>query len=144
MRASAGVEIGIGRGISSPRSATISYLEVLGGSAHGGVGVLPAEYRSGFTATRSGNAFNKSVQSLYTGEQNFDCIFRYLAGSFSGGPCLCEQPWFALAPSHPRFKETYALLFSARLSGETIFVATTGAAVSGCGGHAEVRYAEFS
>jgi hypothetical protein len=82
----------------------------------------------------------KQVQAIFPGDNAHACVFFALQGVSSADPGVSASAWFALNPSHPRFKETYALLMSARLSGETIDVGTTGSAASACPGYAEVNY----
>jgi hypothetical protein len=82
----------------------------------------------------------KQIQAIFPGDNTHACVYFALQGVVPADSGVSTSAWFALSPNHPRFKETYALLISARLAGETIDVGTTGTAASSCGGYVEVNY----
>lgn len=84
---------------------------------------------------------NTQIASLFPGDLGRDCIFFTLNGVADAQSASAPgAPWFALAKTHPNFKEQYALILAAKMTGATIGVVTTGNGVSACSGHAEVNY----
>jgi hypothetical protein len=88
-------------------------------------------------ATHSG----KQIQAIFPGDKTHDCVFVALQGVSQADPAVSQTPWLVLVPTHPRFKETYALLMAARFSGETVDIGTTGSTASGsCSDYPEINY----
>lgn len=83
------------------------------------------------------------VAILFPGDTTRDCVFFTLSGVTQADPASPSSPWFAIPRSHPNFKEQYALLLAARLSGTPVDVETTGTLLGGCGSHVEVKWVEF-
>jgi hypothetical protein len=74
--------------------------------------------------------------SYLSGGDSRPCAFFMLDGVTEAVASVPASPWFVLPKTHPQFKETFALLLSAKLSGTKVNVITTGG-VNACG-HAEV------
>lgn len=77
----------------------------------------------------------KTVAALNGGDSR-PCAFFTLDGVPEAVSAVPGSPWFVLPIIHPKYKETFALLLSAKLSGRSVYVVTTGG-VHSCG-HAEV------
>jgi len=72
------------------------------------------------------------------------CVFFSIIGVSEADPTVKPGwPWFAVRQSQNGFKELYALLLSAKLSGNPVIVSTTGAAVSECDGYVGVSNAYY-
>lgn len=78
---------------------------------------------------------NRAVGYLSAGDAR-PCAFFQLEGVNEAVPAVQSSPWFVLPNAHPHFKEAFALLTVAKLTGRLVTVTTTGG-VHPCG-HAEV------
>lgn len=78
---------------------------------------------------------DRTIELLGAGDTR-PCAFFRLHGVSEAVSAIPGSPWFALPKSHGQFKESFAVLLSAKLTGKTVNVATTGG-VHACG-HAEV------
>jgi hypothetical protein len=78
---------------------------------------------------------NASVGNLFAGDTRA-CVFFTLTGVNEADPALPGVAWFVVPKTHPFYRETYALLLSAKLSGRPVNVVTTGV-IDPCG-HAQV------
>lgn len=78
---------------------------------------------------------NRTVGYLSAGDAR-PCAFFQLEGVSEAVPAVPGSPWFVLPNAHPHFKEAFALLTVAKLTGRLVTVTTTGG-VHPCG-HAEV------
>ena len=83
----------------------------------------------------SADFFGRSVSYLSGGDSR-PCAFFTLEGVTQADPALPGVSWFVLPKTHPQFKESYALLLSAKLTGKLVNIITTGA-IDPCG-HAQV------
>lgn len=87
-------------------------------------------------AWSAGASFNNvQVDYVFSGDTRA-CVFFKLVGVAEADSALPGVAWFALPKTHPLFRETYALLLSAKLAGRAVSVSTTGA-IDPCG-HAQV------
>jgi len=77
----------------------------------------------------------KTVAYLGGGDTR-PCAFFTLDGVAEALPAVPGAPWFVLPKTHSQYKETFAVLLSAKLTGRQVYVITTGN-VHPCG-HAEV------
>jgi hypothetical protein len=80
--------------------------------------------------------FPSSTVGYLGGGDTRPCAFLTLNGVSQADPAI-PGPWFALPKAHSQYKETFALLLSAKLTSRTVYVTTTGGINSSCG-HAEV------
>src|SRR5262245_12585444 len=88
------------------------------------------------SAWSAGNSFNNyPLDYVFPGDTR-GCVFFRLVGLGEADPGVPGSAWFALPKTHPLFRESYALLLSAKLTGQRINVSTTGA-IDPCG-HAQV------
>jgi hypothetical protein len=85
---------------------------------------------------------SKLVAEIQPPQAAQDCVYFRLDGvSVADGGVLSNNPYFALPRTHVGFKEIYALLMSAYLTGTTVSVRTTGAAAGGaCGVYVGVNW----
>jgi len=68
-----------------------------------------------------------------------DCVYFTLSGVSQADPLVPNNAWFAMPSSHYGFAMVYAALLSAKISGTTLQVVTTGALAGGsCGNYAGV------
>lgn len=74
----------------------------------------------------------KPVGQLSSTYQNSDCILFTLEGVSEADPGVPGNPWFAIPRSQYGSKDAYAMLLSAKLSGQTISIATNGSSAA-CG-----------
>jgi len=79
--------------------------------------------------------WGKSIGYLGGGDSR-PCVFFNLVGVSPADPALPGVDWFVLPKTHPQFKESFALLMAAKLTGKLINVTTTGL-IDPCG-HAQV------
>ena len=77
----------------------------------------------------------RSVSYLSGGDSR-PCAFFTLEGVAQADPAQPNVGWFVLPKTHPQFKETYALLLVAKVTGRTVNVTTSGL-IDACG-HAQV------
>ena len=63
------------------------------------------------------------------------CAFFSFEGVAQVDPSMPGLPWIVVRQSQNGFKEIYAFLLAARLSGQTVNVQTTGVAVPECDGY---------
>lgn len=80
--------------------------------------------------------FGKTVSYLGAGDSR-PCAFFTLDGVPEAVAAVPGAPWFVLAKDHPKYKESFALLLSAKLTGRQVNVTTSGNVYAACG-HAEV------
>lgn len=66
------------------------------------------------------------------------CLFFTLKGVSVVDTSVAANPWIAVPITYQGYKELYALLISARLTGGTFNVTTSGSA---CGGYAQLQVA---
>jgi hypothetical protein len=91
-------------------------------------------------STFGANYSAKQIANLFPGDANYDCVFFQLEGVSAADPAA-PSPWFVIPRSRLNYREMYALLLSARLSGTPVNVGTTGN--TACGGRAEVNWVEL-
>ena len=84
---------------------------------------------------------DKTIAALGGGDTR-PCVFFTLQGVTEAVAAVPGSPWFVLPKIHSQFKETFALLLSAKLTGKQVHIATTGV-VHACG-HAEVVSVQFA
>ncbi len=84
---------------------------------------------------------DKTIATLGGGDSR-PCVFFTLQGVTEAVAAVPGSPWFVLPKIHSQFKETFALLLSAKLTGKQVHIATTGV-VHACG-HAEVVSVQFT
>lgn len=91
----------------------------------------------GLTASSvwSADFYGKSLTYLGGGDSR-PCVFFTLDGVTEAVPAVPGSGWFVLPKTHPQFKESYALLLSAKLTGKQVNISTSGS-VDPCG-HAQV------
>jgi hypothetical protein len=85
---------------------------------------------------------SKVVAEIQPPQAAQDCVYFRLDGvGVADSGVLSNNPYFALPRTHVGFKEIYALLMSAYLTGTTVSVRTTGAAAGGaCGTYVGVNW----
>ena len=88
----------------------------------------PSSAWSGWFAERS--------VSYLSGGDTRPCAFFTLSGVDEAVAAVPGSGWFVLPKTHPQYKETFAILLSAKLAGRVVNVTTTDN-VHACG-HAEV------
>jgi hypothetical protein len=67
------------------------------------------------------------------------CFFFSLVGVAVADPVVPNSPWFAIPLAQTGFSQAYALMLSAKTTGATVIVSTTGALAGGtCGTYAGV------
>ena len=72
------------------------------------------------------------------------CVFVSIVGVSAADPVIMSSSsWIAIPQSQNGFKETYALLLAAKLSGTPVTITTTGAAVPACDGYVGLANAYF-
>ena len=85
--------------------------------------------------------YSTTVLQIQSPASTADCLWFTLSGVPQADPILPNNPWFAIPRTQNGFGELYAMLLSAKLSGSTVWVSTTGAAAGGaCGGYAGVSW----
>ena len=72
------------------------------------------------------NWYNKSMGQLQSMYDGADCIYFTLGGVSEADPVKPGDPWFAIPRSQYGAKDAYAMLLSAKLSGQVVNVATRG------------------
>jgi len=77
----------------------------------------------------------KTLGAIFSGDWR-PCVFFTLDGVPEAVAGVPGSPWFVLPKTHVMFKETFALLLTAKTTGRAVNVVTTGG-VNACG-HAEV------
>jgi hypothetical protein len=82
-----------------------------------------------------GNFTNASVEYVFAGDTR-PCVFFRLVGVGEADPGVPGSAWFTLPKTHPLFRESFALLMSAKLTSQKVNITTTGA-IDPCG-HAQV------
>ena len=71
------------------------------------------------------------------------CAFFSLVGVAEASTVKPGWPWFAIRQTQNGFKELYALLLSAKLTGTPVIVNATGVAVSECDGYVGISNAYY-
>ena len=67
------------------------------------------------------------------------CFFFSLVGVAVADPVVPNSPWFGIPLAQTGFSQAYALMLSAKTTGATVIVSTTGALAGGtCGTYAGV------
>jgi hypothetical protein len=84
--------------------------------------------------------YTTTITKLQPPSNGQDCVFFELSGVSQADPVVPNNPWFALPRTQTGFEEVYAALLSAKVSGATIQVQTTG----GTAGGACTTYAAIS
>lgn len=74
---------------------------------------------------------NKRVLLLQSTSSAADCFFFALEGVDQANPVKTNDPWFAFPRSQYGAKDAYAMLLSAKLTGATVTVHTTGQTACG-------------
>lgn len=77
---------------------------------------------------------SKSVGQLQSAAIGADCIYFTLIGVNEADPVMPGNPWFAMARTQYGAKDTYAMLLSAKLTGQLVSVVTTNTVVCGYAG----------
>lgn len=104
-----------------------------------GMAVLVIVVGASPSAASSGQIFTAVIGQVEAPSYNEDCLWFTLVGVAQADPINPNNPYFALTRTQIGYNETYALLLSAKLSGSTVIVVTTGAvAGGGCGGYAGI------
>ncbi len=79
---------------------------------------------------------SKTVAEIQPPQAGVDCLFFRLTGVAQADPIQPNNPYFALPRTHVGFKEIYALMLAAYMSGTPVSVKTSGAPAGGvCGGY---------
>lgn len=86
----------------------------------------------------SASIWKSTVRNLQAPAKGEMCAFITLDGVSEADPIVPGIPWFALNTTQNGYKESFALLMSAFLTGLTLQIATTGK--TSCNGYAEVSY----
>ena len=73
----------------------------------------------------------KNVGTLQSTFEGADCFYFTLEGVSQADPILPGSPWFAIPRTQYGAKDAYAMLLSAKLSGQPVNVVTNGAAACG-------------
>ena len=82
----------------------------------------------------------KNVQIIEPPDLNRLCLFFTLVGVPVADPGVPGGgPWFAVEQAHPGYKEIYAALMIASVTGRTVTVITTGQALTACSNLARVN-----
>jgi hypothetical protein len=86
----------------------------------------------------------KTVTAIQPPGINAACVYFQLAGVTAADDVLPGNPWFAVPANHAGYKEVYALLLAARLTGTLVSVNTTNQVAGGaCGNYASVAEVYF-
>jgi hypothetical protein len=64
-----------------------------------------------------------TLQSMYSGA---DCFYFTLQGVAEADPVKPGDPWFAISRGQYGAKDAYAMLLAARLTGQAVYVQTSG------------------
>ncbi len=78
---------------------------------------------------------NRTVGQIQGSDSGTDCFFFTLVGVTQPDP-VSPSPWIAIPRSQYGAKDAYAILLSAKLTGQQVRVTTNGAIA--CGGYATV------
>lgn len=78
------------------------------------------------------SVFSGNTVAYLGGGDTRPCAFFTLSGVSQADPAA-PGGWFGLPKAHSQYKETFALLLSAKLAGKTVYVVTAGGISSSCG-----------
>jgi len=77
--------------------------------------------------------FNNNTVQIIRGPDSRPCTFFLLNNVYPADPLTPNSGWFVLRQNSIGYKENLALLLTAKLSGRTVNISTTGTIVPECG-----------